>query len=47
MPDQATGSEQGEAVLADAVNASRETLGSRLVALGSLAHGGFSHWSAT
>jgi hypothetical protein len=45
MPGQATGAEKGESVLAEAVRASREALGPRLVAayaLGSLAHGGFS-----
>ena len=45
MHGQATGAEQGEAVLEEAVTASREALGARLLAayaLGSLAHGGFS-----
>jgi hypothetical protein len=46
MHGQATGAEQGgEAVLEEAVAASREALGTRLLAayaLGSLAHGGFS-----
>jgi hypothetical protein len=45
MHGQATGVEQGEAVLEEAVTASREALGARFLAayaLGSLAHGGFS-----
>ena len=45
MPGQAISAAQGEAVLAEAVSASRHALGPRLVAayaLGSLAHGGFS-----
>jgi hypothetical protein len=42
---QAIGADQGEAVLEEAVAASREALGTRFLAayaLGSLAHGGFS-----
>ena len=45
MRDQQAGTDQGEAVLAQAVAAYQAALGSRLVAgyaLGSLAHGGFS-----
>jgi hypothetical protein len=45
MHGHATGAEQGEAVLEEAVTASREALGARFLAayaLGSLAHGGFS-----
>jgi predicted nucleotidyltransferase len=44
MHGEGTGAEQGEAVLEEAVTASRDTLGARLLAayaLGSLAHGGF------
>jgi predicted nucleotidyltransferase len=44
MHCEGTGAEQGEAVLEEAVTASKETLGARLLAayaLGSLAHGGF------
>lgn len=44
------GAVRGDSVLADAVTAYRQALGHRLVgayALGSLAHGGFSRWSAT
>src|ERR1700749_1761894 len=45
MGGQQAGADQGEAVLAQAVDAYRDALGSRLIAgyaLGSLAHGGFS-----
>ncbi|HEY5358284.1 MAG TPA: hypothetical protein VIJ82_11515 [Streptosporangiaceae bacterium] len=45
MNDQRAGTDQGEAVLAQAVDGYRAALGSRLIAgyaLGSLAHGGFS-----